>query len=129
MDQSGKFGLRVSVPVPPIFESLLAGRLRPDEAVADWGMPAVVFYCVEESRVRVLVDRDLFAFDGGGEWFRCHGFLLPFVRCCEVEEFLHVFPAFFGELPSPAWSFSGAYSVPVDAVDVSFAFEFDHAAS
>ena len=129
VDQSGEFGLRVSVPVPPIFESLLAGRLRPDEEVVDRGMPAVAFDCVEESSVRVLGHCDFFAFESGGEWFRCHGFLLPFVRCCEVEEFLHVFLAFFGELPSPAWSFSGAYSVPVDAVNVSFAFEFDHAAS
>lgn len=129
VDQLCEFGLRVSVPVSPIFESLLAGRLCPDKAVADWGMPAVAFYCVEEPRVRVLVDRDLFAFDGGGEWFRCHGFLLPFVRCCEVEEFLHVFLAFFGECPSPAWSFPDTDSTPIDAVNVSFAFEFDHAAS
>ena len=78
VDQLCEFGLRVSVPVPPIFESLLAGRLRPDEAVADWGMPAVAFDCVEESRVRVLNYRDFFAFDGGGEWFRCHGFLTFF---------------------------------------------------
>lgn len=54
MDQFGEFGLSVSVPIPPIFESLLAGRLRPDEAVADWGTPAVSCGCVEESRVRVL---------------------------------------------------------------------------
>lgn len=73
MGQSGEFGLRVSVPVPPIFESLLAGRLCPDKAVADWGMPAVAFDCVEESRVRALGYCDAFAFDGGGEWFRCHG--------------------------------------------------------
>lgn len=78
-DQSGEFGLSVPVPVPPIFESLLAGRLRPDEAVADWGVPAVAFDCVEESRVRVLGYCDVFAFDGGGEWFRCHG-LLTFFR-------------------------------------------------
>ena len=78
VDQSGEFGLSVSVPVSPIFESLLAGRLCPDEAVADWGMPAVAFDCVEESRVRVLVDRDLFAFDGGGGWFRCHGLFTAF---------------------------------------------------
>lgn len=78
VDQLCEFGLRVSVPVSPIFESLLAGRLRPDEAVADWCMPAVAFGCVEESRVRVLGYCDFFAFDGGGEWFRCHGFLTFF---------------------------------------------------
>ena len=53
----------------------------------------------------------------------------PFVWCRGVEEFLHGFLAFFGECPSPAWSFSGAESVPVDAVGVSLSFEFDHAAS
>nr|UVX87032.1 MAG: hypothetical protein [Bacteriophage sp.] len=58
-------------------------------------------------------------------WF----FLFPFVLCCGVEEFLCEFLAFFGELPSPAWSFSGAGAVSVDAVGVSVAFEFDHAAS
>ena len=78
VDQFGEFGLSVSVPVPPIFESLLAGRLRPDEAVADWGMPAVAFDCVEESRVDVLVDRDSFAFDDGGEWFCHHGLFTAF---------------------------------------------------
>lgn len=129
VDQLGEFGLRVSVSVSPIFESLLAGRLCPDKAVADWGMPAVAFYCVEESRVRVLGYCDFFTFDGDGEWGRCHGFLLPFVRCCEVKEFLHVILSFFGECPSPAWSFSGACSVPVDTVGVSCSFEFDHAAS
>lgn len=55
--------------------------------------------------------------------------LLPFVWCGDVEEFLCQFPAFLGELPSPAWSVSGADSVSVDSVGVSFAFEFDHAAS
>ena len=119
VDQFGEFGLRVSVPVPPIFESLLAGRLCPDKAVADWGMPAVAFYCVEESRIRVLVYCDAFAFDGGGEWFRCHGFLLPFVRCCGVEDFLHEFLTFLSELPSPAWPIVSADAVSVDAVDVS----------
>ncbi len=78
VDQSGEFGLRVSVSVPPIFEPLLAGRLRPDETVADWGMPAVAFDCVEESRVRVLEYCDLFVFDDSGEWFHCHGFLTFF---------------------------------------------------
>lgn len=78
VDQFGEFGLRVSVPVPPIFESLLAGRLRSDETVADWGMLAVVFDCVEESRVRVLEYCDAFAFDDGGEWFRCHGLFTAF---------------------------------------------------
>ena len=78
MDQLGEFGLRVSVPVSPIFESLLAGRPRSDEAVADWGMSAVAFYRVEESRVRVLGYCDAFAFDGGGEWFRCHGLFTAF---------------------------------------------------
>lgn len=78
MDQLCEFGLRVSVPVPPIFESLLAGRLRPDEEVADRGMPAVAFDCVEEPRVRVLDYRDFFAFDDGCEWFRCHGLFTAF---------------------------------------------------
>ena len=129
VDQFGEFGLRVSMPVPPIFEPLYAGRLRSYEAVVDRGMAAVAFDGVEESGIGVLIDRDLSAFDDSGEWFRCHGFLFPFVRCCEVEEFLHVFLAFFGECPSPAWSFPGAESVPVDAVGVSCSFEFDHAAS
>lgn len=84
---------------------------------------------VEESRVCVLVYRDLLAFDGGGEWFRCHGFLFPFVWCRGVEDVFHEVFAFFGELPSPAWSFSFADAVSVDAVDVSCSFEFDHAAS
>lgn len=78
IDQLCEFCLSVSVPVSPIFESLLAGRLCPDEAVADWGMPAVAFDCVEEPRVRVLNYRDFFAFDGGGEWFRWHGFFTFF---------------------------------------------------
>jgi hypothetical protein len=56
-------------------------------------------------------------------------FLFPFVWAVVIEEFLCEFLAFLGELPSPAWAFSGAGSVPVDAVGVSFAFEFDHAAS
>lgn len=58
-------------------------------------------------------------------WF----FLFPFVLCCGVEEFLCEFLAFFGKLPSPAWAFPPAGSVSVDAVGVSGAFEFDHAAS
>lgn len=78
MDQLGQVGLGVPVPVPPVFESLLAGRLRPDISVADWGMPAVAFDCVEEPRVRVLGYCDFFAFDGGGEWFRCHGLFTTF---------------------------------------------------
>lgn len=78
VDQFGEFGLRVSETVSPIFEALLAGRLRSYEAVVDWGMTAVAFDGVEESGIGVLVDRDLFAFDDGGEWFRCHGFLTFF---------------------------------------------------
>lgn len=54
--------------------------------------------------------------------------LFPFVRRRDVKEFLCQFPTFLGELPSPAWSFPGAGSVPVDSVGVSPAFEFDHAA-
>lgn len=129
MDQPGEFGLSVPVPVPPVFKSLLAGRLRPDEAVADWGMPAVAFDCVEESRVRILAYCDLFVFDDGGKWFRCHGCLLPFVRCRGVEDLLYEFLSFLGELPSPAWPVVSACAVSVDAVDVSRPFEFDHAAS
>lgn len=113
------------MPVSPVFESLLAGCLRPDISVADWGVSAVAFDCVEESSVRVLGYCDFFAFDGGGEWFRCHGCLLPFIRCCGVEEFLHEFVAFFGELPSPAWPVVSAGAVSVDAVGVSGSFEFD----
>lgn len=45
--------------------------------------------------------------------------LLSFVRCRGVEEFLHEFVAFFGELPSPAWPVVFADAVSVDAVDVS----------
>lgn len=74
MDQFGEVGLRVSVSVPPIFEPLHAGRLRPDEVVVDWSVFAVGHDGVEESGVRVLAYRDLSAFDGGGEWCLCHGF-------------------------------------------------------
>lgn len=56
-------------------------------------------------------------------------FLFPFVWRRDIEEFLHEFLAFFGELPSPAWAFSVADSVLVDSVDVSCAFEFYHATS
>lgn len=56
-------------------------------------------------------------------------FSFPFVLDVGVEEFLCEFLAFFGELPSPAGAFSGADAVPVDSVGVSFAFEFDQAAS
>lgn len=56
-------------------------------------------------------------------------FSVPFGCCRVVEDFFYEFPAFFGELPSPAWSFVAAGAVPVDAVDVSCSFEFDHAAS
>lgn len=129
MDQPGELGLGVSVSVPPIFESLTGGRLGPDENVADRGMFSVGLDVIEGSRIGVLVYCDLFAFDGDGEWFLCHGFLFPFVWCCGVEEFLREFLAFFGELPSPAWSFPGADAVPVDAVGVAVSFEFDHAAS
>lgn len=56
-------------------------------------------------------------------------FSFPFVLGVGVEEFLREFLAFLGELPSPAGTFSGAGSVSVDAVGVSFAFEFYYAAS
>lgn len=55
--------------------------------------------------------------------------LLPFVRCRGVEDLLHEFIAFLGELPSPAWPVVSAGTVSVDSVDVSCSFEFDHAAS
>ena len=51
--------------------------------------------------------------------------LLSFVWCRGVEEFLHEFVAFLGELPSPAWAVVSAGAVSVDAVDVSGSFEFD----
>lgn len=78
VDQFGEFGLGVSVTVPPVFEPLHAGRLCPDERVADWDMFAVGPDGEEESCIGVLVYCDFFAFDGGGEWFRCHGFLIAF---------------------------------------------------
>lgn len=56
-------------------------------------------------------------------------FSFSFVWCCVVEDFLHEFFAFFGELPSPAWPVVSADAFSVDAVDVSRSFEFDHAAS
>lgn len=74
MDQFGEFGLCVPVSVPPIFEPLHAGCLCPDEVVADWSMAAVGPDDVEESGIGVLAYEDFFAFDGGGEWFLCHGF-------------------------------------------------------
>lgn len=74
VDQLGEFGLRVSVSVPPIFESLHAGCLCSDERVADWLMFAVGSDSVEESCIGVLVYGDFSTFDGGGEWFLCHGF-------------------------------------------------------
>lgn len=46
----------------------------------------------------------------------------PFGRCCGVEDFLHEFLSFLGELPSPAWSFSFAGAVSVYSVDVSRSF-------
>lgn len=55
--------------------------------------------------------------------------LLSFVRCCGVEDFLHEFLAFLGELPSPAWPVVSADAVSVDSVGVSGSFEFDYAAS
>lgn len=78
MNQVGEFGLRVTVAVPPIFESLLAGRLRSDETVVDWRMPAVVADGVEESRVGVLTCQDFLAVDGDREWVRCHGGFISF---------------------------------------------------
>lgn len=53
----------------------------------------------------------------------------PFAWRRGVEEFLCQFLAFLCELPAPAWTFPDADSVPVDAVCVSVAFEFHHAAS
>ena len=90
VDQLGEVGLCVPVPVSPIFESLLAGRLCTDKAVADWGMPAVAFYCVEESRIRVLGHCDAFAFDGGGETTHdvSFCFVLRFGRCFECSRIL-----------------------------------------
>lgn len=55
--------------------------------------------------------------------------LLSFVWCRGIEELLHEFVAFLGELPSPAWPVVSADAVSVDAVNVSRPFEFDHAAS
>lgn len=78
VDQFSEFGLRVSVTVPPVFEPLHAGRLCPDERVADWGVSAVVSDGEEESCIGVLVHRDFFVSDSGGEWFRGHGFLISF---------------------------------------------------
>lgn len=78
VDQFGEFGLRVSVPVSPVFEPLYAGRLCPDEIVGDGSMTAIFFDAVEESRMRVLVYQDFLALDGNGEWFRGHGFLISF---------------------------------------------------
>lgn len=49
-------------------------------------------------------------------------FLLPFAWCCGVEDFLHEFLSFLGELPSPAWPFSFADAVSVYAMDVSRSF-------
>lgn len=74
VDQFGKVGLSVPVSIPPVFEPLHAGRLCSDEVVVDWRVAAIVFDGVEESRIGVLVYRECFAFDGGGEWFCCHGF-------------------------------------------------------
>lgn len=78
MDQFSEFGLRVPVTVPPIFEPLHAGRLWSDEEVVDRGVSAVGKDGVEESRIGVLVYGDFFAFDGGGEWFLCHGVFSSF---------------------------------------------------
>ncbi len=80
MNQFCEFDLSVPISVPPVFEPLHAGRLRPDERVADWSVPAIVSDGVEESRIGVLADRELPAFDGGCEWFRCHGILISFRR-------------------------------------------------
>lgn len=54
VDELGEFGLRVSEPVPPIFESLHAGRLCPDEGVVDWRVFSVVSDDVEEACLGVL---------------------------------------------------------------------------
>ena len=128
VDQFGEFGLSVSVSVPPIFEPLHAGRLCPDEVVVDWSVFTVGPDGVEESCVGVLAYREFSSFDDGGEWFRCHGFLFPFVWCRGVEEFLYKFLAFLGESPSPAWSFPFTDAVSVYTADVSCSFEFNHAA-
>ena len=73
MDQSGEVGLRVPESVSPIFESLHAGRLCTDEGVADRSVSTIGPDGVEESGIGVLVYRECSAFDGGCEWFRCHG--------------------------------------------------------
>lgn len=78
MESFGEVGLRIPVAVSPIFEPLHAGRLCPDERVVDRGVSSVGEDGVEESRMGVLVYGDFFVFDGGGEWFLCHGFLISF---------------------------------------------------
>ena len=80
VNQSGKLGLSVPVPVPPVFEPLHAGRLRPDEAVVDWSVPAIASDGVKKPCVRVLADREFSAVDGGDERFCCHGGLISFRR-------------------------------------------------
>ena len=57
VDQLGEVGLGVPVSVSPIFESLYAGRLRPDELVWDWSVAAVQSDGIEESRIGVLIYR------------------------------------------------------------------------
>lgn len=78
MDQLGEVGLRVSVPVSPIFEPLHAGRLCPDENVVDRSVPVVAGDGVEESCIGVLVHRDFFSVDCSDEWVRFHGVLIFF---------------------------------------------------
>lgn len=84
MDQAGEVGLCVSVTVPPIFESLHAGRLGTDVGVVDGYVPAIVSDGVEESCIGVLVYRDFFFLDCGDEWVPSHGVLSSFrlLSCC-----------------------------------------------
>lgn len=85
VDQFGEFGLRVPVSIPPIFEPLHAGCLCPDEIVVDWSVFAVGPDGVEESCISVLTYGDFSAFDGGGEWFLCHGFSYFLSSCVVVS--------------------------------------------
>lgn len=66
--------MRVPEPVSPVFEPFLAGRPCFDASVVDWGVLPVGRDAVEEACVYVLVYREFFVSDGGGEECRCHGF-------------------------------------------------------
>ena len=56
-------------------------------------------------------------------------FLSSFVRDCHEVALLDAFSAVLGEFPPPAWPVVSANAIPIDTVDVSCPFEFDHAAS